>query len=79
MIIYIPVNPSFTIYNWGVRGSTIHGLVSMMNILNLLLYFIDVDECKYKPCADECECQNEPFDFKCVFKVSKEICTACEF
>ena len=25
-----PVNPSFTILKWGVRGSSLHGLISMM-------------------------------------------------
>ena len=24
-IMYTPVNPSFTIYKWGVRGSLLHG------------------------------------------------------
>ena len=27
---YIPVNPSFTIYKWGVRGSGSHGHVIVM-------------------------------------------------
>ena len=26
-IMYTPVNPSFTIYKWGVRGSSLHGHV----------------------------------------------------
>ena len=29
---YIPVNPSFTIYMWGVRGSTLHGHVYMVYV-----------------------------------------------
>ena len=28
---YTPVNPSFTILKWGVRGSSLHGLVYVMN------------------------------------------------
>ena len=28
---YAPVNPNFTISKWGVRGSTLHRLVSMMH------------------------------------------------
>ena len=27
---YTPVNPSFTIYKWGVRGSSLHGNVFVM-------------------------------------------------
>ena len=30
---YTLVNPSFNIQKWGVRGSTIHGHVSMMTIM----------------------------------------------
>ena len=29
-----PVNPSFTIYKWGVRGSSLHGHVFMMISFN---------------------------------------------
>ena len=29
---YTPVNPNFTIYKWVVRGSTIHGHISMMDM-----------------------------------------------
>ena len=29
-IMYTPVNPSFTIYKWGVRGSFLHGHVFVM-------------------------------------------------
>ena len=29
-ILYIPVNPSFTILKWGVRGCSLHGLVIVM-------------------------------------------------
>ena len=37
---YTPVNPSFTILKWGVRGSTFHGYISMMPRCNacLILY-----------------------------------------
>ena len=31
-IMYTPVNPSFTIYKWGVTGCTLHGHVSMMKL-----------------------------------------------
>ena len=30
-IMYTPVNPNFTIQTWGVRGSTLHGHVSLMS------------------------------------------------
>ena len=29
---YTPVNPSFTIYEWGVSGSTLHGHVCMKRL-----------------------------------------------
>ena len=32
---YTPVNPIFTMLKWGVRGYTLHGLVSMMKALHL--------------------------------------------
>ena len=36
---YTPVNPKFTIYKWGVRGYTLHGHVSIMNVLCRLLNY----------------------------------------
>ena len=30
-IMYTPVNPIFSIQKWGVKGSSFHGHVSMMN------------------------------------------------
>ena len=32
---YTPVNPSFTIYKWGVRGCSLHGRVFVMRITDL--------------------------------------------
>ena len=29
-IMYTPVNPSFTLCKWGVRGSSLHGIVFVM-------------------------------------------------
>ena len=38
---YTPVNPSFTIQKWGVKGYTLHGHVSMMVffVLSAHLFF----------------------------------------
>ena len=33
---HTPVNPSFTIEKWGVRGSSLHGHVIMMNYLSIV-------------------------------------------
>ena len=33
-IMYTPVNPSFTIEKWGVRGCSLHGLVFVMDLSN---------------------------------------------
>ena len=37
---YTPVNPSFTIYKWGVRGCTLNGHVSMMLRFNCVTYVV---------------------------------------
>ena len=36
---YTPVNPSFTIYKWGLRGSKLYRYVFVMQFLGLLRYF----------------------------------------
>ena len=48
---YTPVNPSFIIQKWGVRGYTLHGLVIMMHVHMLIkhviisqYYIIDIEE-----------------------------------
>ena len=54
---YIPVNLSFTILKWGVRGSTLHGHVSMIlssifiattRSVIILSVHITLENCRYK-------------------------------
>ena len=39
-MMYTPVNPSFTIYKWGLRGSTLYRHVFVMSLkLSLAVWF----------------------------------------
>ena len=47
-IMYTPVNPSFTVKNWGLRGSKLHGQVSlMMPIFITLKVFFFFETARY--------------------------------
>ena len=35
---HTPVNPSFPIFKWGVRGSLLHGHIGMMDFFFLLFF-----------------------------------------
>ena len=46
---YIPLNPSFTIYNWGLRGSELYRNVFLMYIVKLgltgvYIFFLTADK-----------------------------------
>ena len=40
-IMYTPINPSFTILKWGLRGSKLYRLVFLMTFLNFVFPFIN--------------------------------------
>ena len=40
-IMYNPVNQSFTMYNWGVRESLLHGHVSMIALMKFEICILD--------------------------------------
>ena len=51
---YTPVNPSFTIQKWGVRGYSLHGHVFMMVYSDKLLCMLSLEQ-TFQPAASNSE------------------------